>query len=93
MRGGWPELYVDRGLDAARILDDFVLTYVERDIVAAAGIEKRGAFLQLLRLLAARTAQLQNHAELATRIGVQVSTVSGWVEVLERMLVVRRLAP
>ena len=93
VRGGWPELYVDRALDPARVLDDFVLTYVERDIIAAAGIEKRGAFLQLLRFLAGRTAQLQNHADLAAKIGVQVSTVSGWVEVLERMLVVRRLAP
>jgi hypothetical protein len=46
-----------------------------------------------LRFLAGRTAQLQNHADLAAKIGVQVSTVSGWVEVLERMLVVRRLAP
>jgi len=93
LRGGWPELYVDRVLDPSRVLDDFVLTYVERDIVQAAGIEKRGAFLQLLRLLAGRTAQLQSHADLATKVGVQVSTVSGWVEVLERMLVVRRLAP
>jgi len=66
---------------------------VERDIVAAAGIEKRGAFLQLLRLLAGRTAQLQNNADLATKLGVQVSTVSGWTDVLERMLVLRRLAP
>ena len=93
VRGGWPELYVDRSLDPARVLDDFILTYVERDIVAAAGIEKRGAFLQLLRFLAGRTAQLQNHADLATKVGVQVSTVSGWVDVLERMLVLRRLPP
>lgn len=93
LRGGWPELYVDRRLDPARVLDDFVLSYVEKDIVQAAGIEKRGPFLQLLRLLAGRTAQLQNHADLATKIGVQVSTVSGWIDVLERMLVLRRLAP
>jgi predicted AAA+ superfamily ATPase len=93
LRGGWPELYVDRELDPSHVLDDFILTYIEKDVVQAAGIEKRGAFLQLLRLLAGRTAQLQNHADLATKIGVQVSTVSGWVDVLERMLVIRRLSP
>jgi hypothetical protein len=93
LRGGWPELYVDRDLDPSRVLDDFILTYIEKDVVQAAGIEKRGAFLQLLRLLAGRTAQLQNHADLATKIGVQVSTVSGWADVLERMLVLRRLPP
>lgn len=93
LRGGWPELHVDPGLDAARYLDDFLLTYVEKDVVAAAGIEKRGAFLQVLRLLGARTAQLQNASELAALAGVQVSTVLGWVDLLDRMLIVRRLRP
>jgi predicted AAA+ superfamily ATPase len=93
LRGGWPELHVDPALDAARYLDHFLLTYVERDIVGAAGIEKRGAFLQVLRLLAARTAQVQNASEVASLSAVQVSTVLGWVDVLERMLVVRRLQP
>jgi uncharacterized protein len=93
LRGGWPELYVDRGLEPARYLDDFLLTYVERDIVGAAGIEKRGAFLQVLRLLAARTGLLQNASEVASLSAVQVSTVLGWIDVLERMLVVRRLPP
>ena len=93
LRGGWPELHVDPELDASAYLDDFLLTYVEKDVVAAAGIEKRGAFLQVLRLLAARTGQLTNASEIAELTGVQVSTVTGWIEVLERMLVVRRLSP
>lgn len=93
LRGGWPELHVDPGLDAAGYLDDFLLTYVEKDVVAAAGIEKRGAFLQILRLLGARTAQIVNASELAGLAGVQVSTVLGWLDLLERMLVVRRLQP
>ena len=91
LRGGWPELWVDEALDVRRYLDDFLLTYVEKDVVASAGIEKRGAFLQVLRLLAARTAQQLNASEMASLAGVQVSTVLGWVDLLERMLIVRRL--
>jgi predicted AAA+ superfamily ATPase len=79
LRGGWPELYADRARDAARFLDDFVLTYIEKDVVIAGGITQRGAFLRVLRLLAARTAQVQNHADIAQNVDVQVSTVSGWV--------------
>lgn len=93
VRGGWPELHVDPALDGAAYLDDFLLTYVDRDVVDAAGIEKRGAFLHVLRLLAARTGQAQNASEVATQAGVQVSTVLGWTDVLERMLVLRRLPP
>jgi predicted AAA+ superfamily ATPase len=90
-RGGWPELHVDPGQPVGAYLDALVHTWIEKDIVLAAGIEKRGAFSTVLRHLAARTGLVLNMQEIATAAHVQVSTVAGWLDVLERCLVVRRL--
>ena len=58
LRGGWPELYASPQLDPSRYLNDIVTTYIEGDIVIAAGIERRAAFLKVLHLVASRVGQL-----------------------------------
>jgi predicted AAA+ superfamily ATPase len=58
MKGGWPELYVTPGLSQVRYLNDLVSTFIERDIVSAAGIERKGAFIRCLQLIAGRVGQL-----------------------------------
>ncbi len=39
-RGGWPELLTNPALDPVAYLDDYLQTFVERDIVRAAGISE-----------------------------------------------------
>ncbi|OFZ15554.1 MAG: hypothetical protein A2Z20_02805 [Bdellovibrionales bacterium RBG_16_40_8] len=35
--GGWPELHARESLDPKKFLDDYINSYVEKDIVLAAG--------------------------------------------------------
>lgn len=92
-RGGWPELYVDPELNAVDYLNDYVRTYVERDVVLAGGIQKAGAFSTVLALLAGRSGQLFNASEVAKAAGVQVTTVQEWATLLERTHLFFRLHP
>jgi len=81
-RGGWPELRANPELDPIRYLTDLIISFVERDIVAAAGIEKVGAFNQVLALNAGRIGQLYIPSEIAQLCSVDITTVQSWNNLL-----------
>lgn len=93
IQGGWPELHVSPDLNTTQYLNDFISTFIEKDIVIAAGIEKRAAFAKMLQLCAARTGQLINYSDIAQNIGVDVTTVQSWISLLEQNAVVRVIQP
>ena len=93
MRGGWPELYASPDLDAVHYLNDFIATFIEKDIVIAAGIEKKAAFSKVLQLSAARVAQLLNYSDIAKNVSVDTTTVQAWVGLLEQNGIIRILLP
>jgi len=92
-RGGFPELYVRRELDVARYFEDYVRTFVEKDIAATAGVEKLHEFHRTLGLLAARTGAILDAAEIGRLAGVKGQTVSGWLDLLEQNALAFRLEP
>ena len=91
--GGWPELRVSPQLDPIRYLNDLVATFIERDIVSAAGIERHAAFTKCLQLTAARVGQLMNYTDIAVAAGVELTTVQSWLTILETNGILRRLLP
>jgi hypothetical protein len=93
LRGGWPELRVSPRLDPVGYLNALIATFIERDIVSAAGIERQAAFTKCLQLTAARTGQLMNYSEIAAVCGVELTTVQSWLGILEANGIVRRLLP
>jgi len=93
MRGGWPELHASPELDPVQYLNDFISTFIEKDIVAAAGIEKKAAFTKSLQLAAARVGQLLNYSDIAKTVGVDMTTVQAWMGLLSQNGIVRILQP
>jgi len=91
--GGWPELRVSTALDPIRYLNDLIATFIERDIVSAAGIERHAAFTKCLQLTAARVGQLMNYSAIAAAAGVELTTVQSWLSILEANGILRRLPP
>lgn len=91
--GGWPELRVSPSLDPIRYLNDLIATFIERDIVSAAGIERHAAFTKCLQLTAARVGQLFNFSEVGAVCGVELTTVQSWLGILETNGILRRLQP
>lgn len=93
MRGGWPELHAVPELNSVHYLNDFIATFIEKDIVSAAGIEKKAAFSKVLQLIAARCAQLLNYSDIAKNVGADTTTVQAWIALLEQNGIVRILQP
>jgi uncharacterized protein len=82
MRGGWPELRANTALDPTRYLNDLITTFIEKDIVAAAGIEKSFAFSKMLSLNAGRIGQLYVAQEMAQLCSVDLTTIQSWNNLL-----------
>jgi predicted AAA+ superfamily ATPase len=92
-KGGWPELYIDRNLSTVQYLNDYTRTYIEKDIVMSAGIQKQEEFNIVLGLLAARTGMLLDYSNVAQASGVKSVTIKEWASILQRTSLAYCLKP
>lgn len=90
--GGWPELYVTPK-DVKKYLDDYIVSYIEKDIVLSAGIQKVAEFTRFIKLLAGRVGELVDLSGLANDSGVDSKTISNWLSVLEQMHIIALCPP
>lgn len=91
-RGGFPEA-VRRERDAARRrwFLDYSARVVDRDLPELVRLRRPAVLRQVLRGVAARTAQVLNVSDLAGDLGAGRDAVGGYVELLERVFLSRRL--
>jgi uncharacterized protein len=92
-KGGWPELYIDQSLQPVQYLNDYIRSYIEKDIVLSAGVQKQETFNIILGLLAARTGMLLDYTNIARDSGIQSVTVKEWISILQRTALVYCLKP
>lgn len=93
-KGGWPELYTQNSLSVTEYLNNYIRSYVEKDIILSAGIQKTSEFLTVLRLCAARTGQETDYTDIQKDSGgVSQVTVKDWISILERADLVYQLKP
>jgi predicted AAA+ superfamily ATPase len=71
----------------------YLQTYLERDVRAQLAVSDIRDFEQLIRLLAARTAQVLNYSDLAGPLGLSVPTVKRWVSTLSAGYIIHLLQP
>ncbi len=90
--GTYPPIH-DRRLEPASWLDGYVRTYVERDVRSISNIGNLDAFLRFLSLSAGRSGQLLNRSSLGADVGVDQTTVSRWLSILQASYVVDLLKP
>jgi len=90
-KGGWPEVYTNPQLSIVQYLNDYIRSYIEKDIVLSAGITKQNEFHTVLGMLAARTGEFLNYTAFANHSGVKSVTVKEWISILERSQIVSLL--
>lgn len=90
--GGYPRIY-DQKLEPSIWLDDYLTTYVERDVRQVLNVGNLITFQTLLGLCATRAGQLLNAAALGAEAGVSSKTVRAWLSVLEASFIVFQLRP
>ena len=83
LRGGYPELVAQPERDPYLWHSSYLQTYLERDVRTLRQVGDLTQYRNLLRMLAARSAQLLNLTDVARDLGVAVNTIRAWLSVLE----------
>lgn len=91
--GGFPEAINRSAVRARAWHREYVRTLLERDVKDVARVRDATAVGRLLELLALRTAELLNVSSLGNELGLRRETVEHYLEVCERLYLVRRLQP
>lgn len=93
LRGGFPELAFHPEIDAGLWFDAYEKTSLDRDVRDLRQIEDLVAFHRLLRLAALRTGTVLNIAGLARDAQMPEATVRRYLNLMEVLMVLRRLPP
>lgn len=93
LRGGYPEPAAQPERDVALWHASYIQTYLDRDVRALRQVGDLTQFQNLLRVLAARSGQLLNLADVGRDLGVALNTVKAWLSVLEATCQVLVLRP
>lgn len=93
LAGGFPEA-VARPPERARVWHrSYLKTLVERDARDVSRLRDTSALMRLLELMALRTGELLNISSLGNELGLQRETVDRYLDVAERLFLLRRLHP
>ena len=90
--GSYPRKLVE-DIDATSFYDNYLRTYIERDVRQVKNITDLGLFQRFIQLLAGRIGQLFNQNSLGVELGIDNKTVNAWLSVLETSFVAFRLQP
>jgi predicted AAA+ superfamily ATPase len=90
LAGGYPRIF-DQRIPPARWLEDYVATYVQRDVRQVLRVGDLSTFTSFLRQLAGRTGQEVNLSSLGADVGVSYTTMRSWISVLETSFLVFRV--
>jgi hypothetical protein len=91
-KGGFPEIWAEN-LDAALFYQDYIQTYLERDLKLVLNVTNIRDFRRFMSLLALRAGQLLNLSSVAKDLSVTVNTVKAWVNALETSGIIYLLPP
>ena len=91
-KGFYPRLYKEK-INQSDWYQDYVKTYIERDIRDLLKIHNLGTFQRFLKMCAGRAGQILNLSSLANDCGISHSTASAWLNILEATYIIFRLEP
>jgi uncharacterized protein len=92
VRGGFPEAVARTNpRRRERFLDSYVADLVARDVAQLSDIERTAQMSALIRLLAARSAQLLVAASVGSEAGISQATALRYVSLLEEVFLIKRI--
>jgi predicted AAA+ superfamily ATPase len=90
--GSYPRRLVE-DIDSSTFYDNYLRTYIERDVRQVKNILDLGLFQRFIQLLAGRIGQLFNQQSLGVELGLDNKTINAWLSVLETSFIAFRLQP
>lgn len=90
--GGYPRAYVS-SVPPSKLYQNYIRTYVERDVRQLKNIGDLATFQRFLQLCAGRIGQVLNYESLGNDCGIDSKTVRSWLSILEATYVIFLLQP
>ncbi len=91
-KGLYPKVHAKK-IDSYKWYENYLLTYVERDVRSLLNIKNLRMFEQFLLLCAAQSGQLINYANFSNALGISLPTVKEWISILETSGLIYILPP
>ncbi len=92
LSGGYPRKWLN-DIDSFDFYDNYLKTYIERDVRMLKNILNLDLFQKFIKLLAGRAGQLFNQSSLGNDLGLDNKTINSWMNVLETSFIAFRLQP
>jgi predicted AAA+ superfamily ATPase len=93
LRGGYPELWKNPQLDQKQFFQDYVQTYIERDLRRILDVSNLRAFDRFIRSTAFRVSNLVNFSDLTRDAAITSATGKNWYFALEASNICHSLEP
>ena len=81
-QGFYPRIH-DKHIDSYKWYENYLLTYVERDVRNLLKVKNLRVFSNFLKMVAAQSGQLMNYANIGGAIGISIPTFKEWFSILE----------
>ena len=88
----YPRIH-DKNLDPRKWIENYILTYIERDIRSLINVENLKLFEDFLKICASMSGQLVNYTTISNSIGISQPTTKKWLSLLETSGVIFILSP
>jgi predicted AAA+ superfamily ATPase len=92
-KGGYPELWAHPEIGVQQYYDDYIQTYLERDLRAILNVANLRDFQRFMRLCATRCGHLLNYSELGKDLALSGTTIKSWISALEASGIITLLPP
>ena len=91
-KGGMPE-YINNDIDRNQFFDDYVRTYIERDVRQLTQVGDLMRFRKFMIAVASRNGEVLNYNSLSEDSDIDVNTVKRWLSILEASDIIYLLKP
>ena len=91
-KGGMPE-YINDELERNQFFNDYLLTYLERDVRAMSSVGDLTRFRKFLIAVAARNGEVLNYNSLCEDADIDAKTAKNWISILEASDIIYLLKP
>lgn len=91
-RGFYPEV-IAKNRNPRIWFENYIRTYVERDIKLLTNIDNIMLFMKFVRLCAGRVGQILNFQALSIEVGIDYKTVHAWIGILQNSFIIKLVQP
>ena len=92
-KGSFPELFTNENLARDAFFENYIRTYIEKDIRKLINIKDEIKFMRFMVSVAARTGQELNLNEISNDLDISNTTASNWLSILVNTVLVVLLQP